>query len=152
MERLLEAHQPQTLRAVEVWIFAVQEKSLWHGLIQLKQLCLDRITRCKWLIMREFSWMNISRVIADLLDNTGSLNGFALSFIWGAESSVPGDSAPGPALRGCPVHIPRQKGLIFPRIRLSLLGCPHRKGSYPGSTKYLAEKGLGTSGHVFSLP
>lgn len=81
--------------------------------------------------------MNISRSIADLLDNTGSLNGFALSFIWGAESSVP----PGPALRGCPVHIPRQNGLIFPKIRLSLLGYPHRKGSCLGSSSYLAEMG-----------
>lgn len=26
--------------------------------------------------------MNFSRSIADLLDNTGSLNGFALSFTW----------------------------------------------------------------------
>lgn len=60
--------------------------------------------------MREFSWMNISRSIGNLLDNTGSLNGFELSFVWGAESSVPGDSAPGPALRGCPVHIPYKMG------------------------------------------
>lgn len=60
--------------------------------------------------------MNISRSIADLLDSAGSLNGFELSLICGAESSVSGDSAPGPALRACPVHIPRQNGLIFLRI------------------------------------
>lgn len=108
----MEAHQPQTLRAVEAWIFAAQEESLWHGLIQLKQLCLDRVTRCKSLIMREFSWMNISRVIADLLDNTGSLNGFARSFMWGAESSEPGDSA---QLSGVPRAHPQTKRADFPQ-------------------------------------
>lgn len=59
----------------EGWVFAVKEESLWHDLIQLKQLCLDKATRYKWLVMREFSWMNISGVIAALPDNTGSLNG-----------------------------------------------------------------------------
>lgn len=58
--------------------------------------------------------MNISRSVADLLDNTGSLNGFALSFIWGQRAQCLGQCS-WPSSQGVPCAHPQTKWADFPQ-------------------------------------